>query len=87
MVCHLRPKRRIQPLVDVNASGTIRTNAVKPIVMNGRLPTSARIPDQSKVLIRTIRREVQGRVEKREESEHAPGTESRRSIPSAGAAA
>jgi hypothetical protein len=41
------PNRRIQPVVDVSASGIIKTNAVKPAVMYGRSRTSSNIAAKS----------------------------------------
>jgi hypothetical protein len=38
--CHRDPSRRIQPFVEVMASGIISTKAMNPMVMNGRLATS-----------------------------------------------
>ena len=34
------------PFVDVTASGISSSSAAKPIVMNGRLPMSGRMPGQ-----------------------------------------
>ena len=46
-----RPRRRIQPFVDVTASGISSTNAVIPMVMSGRLTMSGEDELEGQALI------------------------------------
>ena len=61
------------PAVDVIASGTISTNAVKPAVMNGRFATSFSDAGHIEELIEPhVGEQVQRAVEEREQAEHPP---------------
>ena len=68
-----KPRRCTEAAVEVAASGTSSTKAAKPTKMNLRFVTSATIGREAQALVEPdVRREVQARVEEREEPEHPP---------------
>ena len=61
------------PCVEVTASGTSRTNATIPAVMNRRLATSGEdVPERQPLIQHDVDRQVERRVEEGEQPEHPP---------------